>query len=107
MSNVGREVGEDSELTWPIRTHTGQKFTLSLGCNSKMGFDWAEEQPPADSILRNAGKRDDLEAGVQLWNYEVVGSGTTQMALRYASPNAPDRAVSLVVRVIAAPGLRR
>ena len=96
--------GFDKELVWPMLTNAGQRFALVLGCDAEQECDWTEEQPPSDSVLRATGNRADPTAGVAVLGYQVTGSGTTQTTLRCASSKGT---ATLVLKITAAPGLRR
>jgi hypothetical protein len=89
LAVAGTEGWNAGAPAWPVRSRSGQKFTLSLP-----GTDWAIEQPPADWIVRTAGL---TEQGEQ---FEVAGAGITQMTLRRGSEH-------LILKFVSAPGLRR
>jgi hypothetical protein len=96
-----RFAGFDKELVWPVQTRAGQRFALVLGCDAGPACDWAEDQAPADSVLHATGKRADPQGGVVSLGYQATGSGTTQTTLR------SQGGATLVLKVTAAPGLRR
>ncbi len=89
---AARFLGFETEPVWLVRTRTGQRFTLRLGCEG--ACSWTEAQPPANHIIRLAAGKDD---GIDC---DVVGSGATQASLRSGSG-------AVVIRFSAAPGLRR
>lgn len=76
---------------FPVRVRAAEKFGVALDGAASV---WSLPQPPAEWILRSLGPSEGL------WKFEVVGAGTTQMTVRRGAQD-------LVLKVMAAPGLRR
>lgn len=89
LAIAGTEEWNGGAPPWPIRTRSGQRFTLSLA-----GTDWAIEQPAADWIVRTAGLTEQGET------FEVVGAGITQMTLSRGGSE------HLALKFESAPGLK-
>ena len=90
----------------PIPVHSSEKFELILPWDSQGEFDWSLVQPGADHIIRLTGNQNDSERHVQIWGFSVVGSGATQVVLKYSSRKSSDSTV-LPLMIKAAPGLGR
>ncbi|MGA2183396.1 MAG: hypothetical protein ABSH47_10230 [Bryobacteraceae bacterium] len=80
----------------PIHIHSGQKFTLALKTDAK--HEWTLAQEPARWILRSVNQNADTQTSTVFWTFEAISNGSTQMTLA-------DTAETLVLRVVAAPGL--
>jgi hypothetical protein len=81
----------------PIHIHAGQMFTLALKADAK--HEWTLAQAPARWILRSVSQTTSKETSTVSWIFEAISNGSTQMTLGCSSGE------SLVLRIIAAPGL--
>ena len=92
-----------SETIEPIPVRAGQEFTLALSGDGKQ--QWSLMQEPARWIVRNVNQTAGEQSSTVFWTFKAISNGTTQMVLRHASPDAPDAAQTLTLRVTSVPGL--
>jgi hypothetical protein len=95
LVSAASDEGKSGAPPWPIQARSGQKFAIVL----RPGAAWSLDQPPADWIIKDAGSAGEGSNSPK-WNFEIVGGGTTKLTLRSGSDE-------LVLKVVAAPGLRR
>jgi len=95
----------DGPPAQPIHIRAGQKFTLALKGDAK--HEWSLAQEPARWILRSVNQSAGKEPATVFWTFEAITNGSTKMTLAYSSPESPETAETLALRVTAAPGLGR
>jgi inhibitor of cysteine peptidase len=81
----------------PVKVTVGRKFAIVLQSNQTTGYRWeissagdalvvkstGAEYTPPDTKLVGAG-------GKEVWIFEAVGRGTTEISLKYARPWEKD-----------------
>jgi inhibitor of cysteine peptidase len=113
----GRLVGQPTvgsaitDPTQPIQVIIGQDFTLTLESNHTTGYRWQLAKPLDDAVVKYVGSQY-REAhsgrpgagGEELWTFQAVGRGRTQIAMHYIRPwerNVPSAKQTAFVIVVA------
>jgi len=71
----------------------GQKFTITLESNQTTGYQWQLAKPLDESIVKLVGSEYEApksglvgQGGREVWTFEAVSQGITQIAMKYARP---------------------
>ena len=76
-----------------ISATVGQKFTIPLESNQTTGYQWQLAKPLDESIVKLVDSKYEApkgglvgQGGHELWTFEAVSPGITQIALKYVRP---------------------
>jgi predicted secreted protein len=82
-----------------IHTIAGQSFTIALPANHTTGYSWRLARPLDLAVLRQANEtyREDSSGrigcgGKELWTFEALAAGATEIYFEYARPFEKDAA---------------
>ena len=82
-----------------IHTIAGQSFTIALPANHTTGYSWRLARPLDLAVLRQANEtyREDSSGrigggGKELWTFEALAAGATEIQFEYARPFEKDAA---------------
>ena len=86
------QFGESSQYVSAYKLEVGDKIRLELCSNPTTGFQWDYE-----IAIENIVKEEDHDfeppegdvpgaAGIELWTFEAVGKGTTEIRMEYSQP---------------------
>jgi predicted secreted protein len=76
-----------------IKTQVGEQFNISLLYNSGTGYQWQLAQQPDPALLKVTGPEYKAPTnnkpgaeGVQVWIFEAIAQGKTNLSFRYVRP---------------------
>src|SRR4030042_5445881 len=82
------EVTEDTEA--PVEAKIGEKFKIALDSNPTTGYQWELSEPLDESIVKLIGSEYISDkpitigsGGVEVWTFEAVGEGETEISMAY------------------------
>ena len=87
------QFGDRGDRTGEFDVEIGDKIRVELCSNPTTGFEWAYDTS-GDTVLKEED-RDFAEAktegvvgaaGKQLWTFEAIGEGTTEVSMEYSQP---------------------
>ena len=82
------KVAEDTGA--PIEAKIGEKFKIALDSNQTTGYQWELSEPLDESVVKLIGSEYISDkpitagsGGVEVWTFEAVGEGETEISMAY------------------------
>jgi inhibitor of cysteine peptidase len=82
------KVAEDTGV--PIEAKIGEKFKIALDSNQTTGYQWELSEPLDESVVKLVGSEYISDkpitagsGGVEVWTFEAVGEGETEISMAY------------------------